>query len=231
MQRPLASLWLYAVLLCAAQAQADEFYRYRGRDGRVVYTNIDEQVPIEQRERAKLDLSRIPLNSEVGAALDRRFEQEHAELSASTYCQGLRDAAGDGFLLRLWQDFGPLLVCGGVLLGFLLFTPSALRRFGAPVWAKTLMMAIPSLAVGGVIAYTMTQTNRTIGELKERVKPCVSDTFARLKSEPDALVKRSDLVEQLKREIAAADDAYRSGEAPAERPEERVLGPAGPLDP
>jgi hypothetical protein len=231
MRRPLRSLLLCAVLFGPGQAQADELYRYVGRDGRMVYTNIGEQVPIEQRASARLDLSHIPLNSEVGAELDRRFEQEHEQLRASSYCETLRAAAGDGFLPRLWHDFGPLVLCGGVLLGFLLFTPTALRRFGAPVWAKTLMMAIPSLAVGGLVAYTMTQTNRTLVELKERVKPCAADTFAQLRAEPGALAKRSALVEQLKREIAAVESAYRSGEVRVQQPRERLIGSAGPLDP
>ena len=176
-------------------------YRYVNRQGRVVYTNIEEQVPLEQRAKGKLDLSRIELNTEIGTELDRRLEQQHAVLTKSSYCKQLRDAASEGFLSRLWNDFAPLLVCGGLLLCFLLYTPQALRRFGAPVWAKTLMMAIPSLAIAGVITFSMTHTNNAIADLKRRVQPCAQDSFARLKSEPNALLKHAQLVEYLKREV------------------------------
>lgn len=213
MQRPLPEILLCAVLAIAARAEAEDYYRYRARNGRVVYTNIDEQVPLDHRETSKLDLSRIPLNSEIGAELDRRFTQQHAELSESTYCQALRDDADDGFLKRVWEDFGPLVVCGGLLLGFLLFTPAAMRRFGAPVWAKTLMMAIPSLAIAGVITFTMTKTNKAIVELKQKVKPCTADTFAKLGQQPDALLKRSQLIEQLQHDIARAQAGGEFGQA------------------
>jgi hypothetical protein len=200
-------MWICAALLGAAPGQAQDFHRYIGRDGRAVYTNIAEQVPLEQRERSKLDLSRISLNTEIGAELNHRFAEQHAELSASSYCQTLFAAAGQNPLRHAWEEFAPLIVCGGLLLAFLLFTPSALRRFGAPVWAKTLMMAIPSLAVGGLITFTMTQTNKQLSELKQRVKPCASETFDGLAHEPDPLVQRSRLVSQLQREVAAVHGA------------------------
>jgi hypothetical protein len=250
-------LLVAALAVVAARAQAEDFYRYVDRAGRVVYTNIGEQVPLAQRESGRLDLSKIPLNSEIGAELDRRFAEKHAELSESSYCQALREAAEDGLLERVWDDFGPLVVCGGVLLGFLLYTPTAMRRFGAPVWAKTLMMAIPSLAIAGVVTFTMTQTNRAVVELKKRVKPCAADTYAKLAGEPDALVKRSQLLDQLQREVARAQaggyrgpgapylDAFDDlggpaptdgdgldGPAASEAPGQRgMLGEPGPLDP
>lgn len=207
MRRAIQSTWISAALLVSAPAQAQDFYRYVARNGRAVYTNIVEQVPLEQREHAKLDLSHISLNTEIGAELNRRFAEQHAELSASSYCRMLFDAAAQGPLRRAWEEFAPLIVCGGLLLAFLLFTPSALRRFGAPVWAKTLMMAIPSLAVGGLITFTMMQTNKALAELKRRVKPCAGETFAALAREPDALVQRSRLVSELQRQIATVHGA------------------------
>jgi hypothetical protein len=192
---------LCAALLVSANAQAEDFYKYVRRDGRVVYTNITEQVPVEQRERGKLDLSRIPLNSELGAELDRGFAAEHAELRESTYCEALLAAADVSVFERVWEDFAPLVVCGGVMLAFLLFTPYAMREFGAPVWAKTLMMAIPSLAIAGLVAFTMTRANQAIVKLKEQAKPCAAESFANLRSEPDALAKRSQMIEELRREV------------------------------
>jgi hypothetical protein len=187
-------------------------YRYVNRQGRVVYTNIEEQVPLEQRARGKLDLSRIELNTEIGTELDRRLQEQHAALSQSSYCKQLRSAASEGFWSQLWNDFAPLLICGGLLLGFLLYTPRALRRFGAPVWAKTLMMAIPSLAIAGAVTFSMTHTNKTILELKRQVEPCAEETFARLKTEPQALLKHAQLVEHLKRQVGKLGGGALPGE-------------------
>ncbi len=218
MQKLAAFALFCATVSFAANAWAEEdYYRYVRPDGRTVYTNIVEQVPIDQRERGKVDLSRIPLNSEVGAELDRGIAQEHAELRESPYCQALVAAAEVSLLERIWEDFAPLVICGGVLLAFLLFTPYALRAFGAPVWAKTLMMAIPSLAIAGLVTFTMTHTSKTIAQIKEQVKPCVAESFDKLKAEPDALAQRSHLVEQLKREIATLQVGSHPSSAAAER--------------
>jgi hypothetical protein len=201
MQKLPAPMLLCVALLVSASVRAEDFYKYVGKDGRPVYTNITEQVPIAQRERGKLDLSRISLNSELGAELDRGFAQEHAELRESAYCQALVAAADVSLLERIWQDFAPLVVCGAVMLAFVSFTPYAMREFGAPVWAKTLMMAIPSLAIAGLVAFTMNHTNKAIAKLKQQAKPCGAESFAELRSEPDALAKRSQMIEELRREV------------------------------
>jgi hypothetical protein len=111
------------------------------------------------------------------------------------------------------------VICGGVLLCFLLYTPFAIRRFGAPAWAKTLMMAIPTLAICGLMAFTMVRANKAIVGIKERVKPCMAENFDQLEAEPDALVKRSQMVGQLKREVAALQTgrARRTVFAPHDR--------------
>lgn len=211
MRALLAILILASVCLPAVFAVADpgttaqSMYRYTNKQGRVVYTNISEQVPLPQREHARMDLSRISLNTEVGTEIDRRLEEEHAQLTKSPYCTRLRAAVEAGFFPQLWEDFAPLIVCGGILLLFLFFTPAALRRFGAPVWAKVLMMAIPSLAVAGLMMFSMTYTNKTIATLKQRAKPCATETFTKLSTQQDALLQHAQLVDQLKQEIAKLD--------------------------
>jgi hypothetical protein len=177
-------------------------YRYLDSKGHAVYTNIVEQVPVRQRATAWVDLSRVSLNTEVGTEIDRRFEEQHAALTKSPYCQHLRAAANAGFFARLWEDFAPLVACGAMLLVLLLFTPTALRRFGAPVWAKVLTMAIPSLTLAGLMMFSMSYTTKTLSELKRRAKPCSSEFFVKLANREDALVQHAQLVEQLKHEIA-----------------------------
>lgn len=203
------------VLSHGADARAQDaepgqsIYRYTNKQGRVVYTNSVEQVPVAQRERGKMDLSRVTLNTEVGNEIDRHLEEEHAALIKSPYCTRLREAANVGFLERLWQDFAPLIVCGGMLLSLLLFTPAALRRFGAPQWAKVLMMAIPSLALGGLVMFSMSYTSSMIVKLKARAKPCATEAFAKLSGEANPLLEHMQIVERLKQEIAKIDQAAR----------------------
>ena len=172
-------------------------YRFRNARGRVVYTNSAEQIPVQERARAKVDLSHIELNSELGTELNRRLEERYARLTGSSRCEQLRKDASGSFLERLWEDFGPLVVCGGLLLLFVLFTPSALRRFGGPVWARTLMMAIPALAVAGLVTFSMRETGRALSELKQQAAPCDPGGFASLGSAPNAVMRRAALVRQL----------------------------------
>jgi hypothetical protein len=210
-----ALLVLAHVLSHGAEARAQDadsgqsIYRYVNKNGRVVYTNIVEQVPVAQRERGKMDLSRITLNTEVGTEIDRHLAEEHAALTKSPYCRQLREAANVGLIERLWQDFAPLITCGGILFALLLFTPAALRRFGAPEWAKVLMMAIPSLALAGLVMFSMSYTNNTIVQLKARARPCAAETFAKLSGAQNPLLEHVQLVDQLKQQIAKIEQESR----------------------
>src|SRR5204862_3380210 len=101
------------LLGCGALARAQpaagadpSFYRYRGENGRVVYTNIEEQVPLGQREDARLDLSHISLNTELGNELARRFEVRHGELTRTPFCAQARAEGSKDFLAVLWDDYG-----------------------------------------------------------------------------------------------------------------------------
>jgi len=180
-------------------------YRYKKRDGREVYTNIVDQVPEEQRATAAMDLSRVSLNSEIGRELNNKLSAEHGELAQTEYCVSLRDKAGLSFLENLWKDYAPLLVCGGLLLAFLLFTPVALTKVSAPDWARTLSMAIPSLALAGVVTFTMMKTNETIVKTRALAKPCETQTFKQLGKQDNPIGKQAGLVRQLQQQIGALD--------------------------
>lgn len=203
-------LWLgwalYAMVSGVARADGDDpgaaIYRYKNAHGRTVYTNAVEQIPVAERVHARVDLSRVELNSEVGTEIEHQFEQQHASLMESKYCRELRAAADVHFLYKLWDEFAPLIVCGGLLLLFLFFTPSALRRYGAPVWAKVLMMAIPSLTLAGFAMFSMTATNSALAQLKHRAEPCAKQAFTRLAGQPDALLQHARLIEQLQEQVA-----------------------------
>lgn len=176
-------------------------YRYRNAEGRTVYTNFEDTVPPTQRADAEVDLSHITLNTEIGSEIDARLKEQHAELIHSGYCKNLRDAANTSALQYLWDEYAPLIVCGGMLLLFIFFTPAALRRVGAPVWAKTLTMAIPALAVAGLVMFGMTQANRMVTDVKRKVSPCVEETWDRISARPQPVANHARLVQHLQQQI------------------------------
>jgi hypothetical protein len=178
-------------------------YRYRNAEGRTVFTNFEDTVPADQRAKAVVDLSHVSLNTEIGSEIDARLERQHAALMQSDYCKALRADARAGALAQLWHDYAPLIVCGGMLLLFVCFTPFALKRIGAPVWAKTLTMAIPALALAGLVMFGMTEGNRMVVELNHQVRPCVKETWDRVAEEPAAVAKHARLVQELQSRIQA----------------------------
>jgi len=184
-------------------------YRYVNAGGRTVYTNVLEQVPMQQRSTALVDLRRVQLNTEVGSELQRHLAEEYGALQGSPYCQTLLAGAQQGFFAKLWEDYAPLLACGAGLLLLLVCSPWAMRRFGAPAWANVLGTALPAFALSGLIMFSMTSTNKLMLELKQRAKPCESETFTKLGGEGDAIRKQSALVDQLKREMASLDKESR----------------------
>jgi hypothetical protein len=180
-------------------------YRYKRPDGREVYTNILDQVPEDQRANAAMDLSRVSLNSELGQELEQKLGEQHGALVKTEYCASAREQATQGFLESLWKEYAPLLVCGGVLFLFLIFTPVALKRMSAPDWARTLTMAIPSLALAGVVSFSMMKTNEAIVKLRAAAKPCQTQTFHDLAREPNPIGKQAALVKRLRQHIDALD--------------------------
>jgi hypothetical protein len=208
----------------AVEDDGQQIYLYRDESGRQVYTNIVEQVPLEQREEARVDLSHISLNTELGNEIARQLKIQHAALVDSSYCKELREAAEAGFWSTLWHEFAPLVICGGVLLLFLLFTPAAMKRFGAPVWAKTLTMAIPFLALSGLAMFSMTHTNRAISDFKRKADPCTEDGLERVASRSeDPVQAQARLVHGLKRR--ASRHALQRGVPPPGSVEPEDPGP------
>lgn len=191
-------------VLAAAQHQGassapdpmSSIYRYQARDGRTVYTNVLEQVPLAQRADAEVDLSRISLNSELGTELERSLKQAHARLSAGEYCEGLR-AEADAPWESMWRDEAPLVICGAALLLFLLITPTMLRKFGAAIWMRTLMTAASWLTIAGLTMFGSMRAARTASSLKDQLKPCETSTWDALAKQDKGLSKHVDLVRDL----------------------------------
>jgi hypothetical protein len=207
----LCSLALTARSAHAQDGDGAAIYRYVDTKGRVVYTNAAEQLPLDKRESARVDLSRVSLNTEVGAEMNRRLEQQHAALTQTSYCKRLIESANAGALERAWDNDPISVLCAGGVLLLLLFSPSMLRRVDAPTWAKTLMFAIPLLAVVGVISFMISHAERTLAAVKSRAEPCMHETFARLSGDKDSLLRRSQLVEQLQQEVSRLEAIGKEG--------------------
>ncbi len=159
-------------------------YRYRNKRGRTVFTNIPDQVPADQREHAKVDLSHITLNPQIGAELDASMQQEFEHLSASPECREIKQQASH-WLQPIWDDYGHLIVLGGILLALLMATPYALRRVEAPVWARTLTKSIMLIGFVGVFMHTTVRAGKTYDAMKKAAAPCQRETWTTLAKAPD----------------------------------------------
>jgi hypothetical protein len=187
-----------------APAPPQQIYKYIGKNGRVVYTNILDEVPPDQRKGGEVDLSKVALNTSVGNDLNKRLTQEHEKLAASPYCQELKQAAAKNEYEQLWDDHAVGIVCGGTIVFLLLITPTMLRKVHPPEWARVLTKAIPMLLIVGGAMYGMQIANKKAMAVRQQLKPCLKETFDGLNGSPDAATERMGLIEKLKHDIEAA---------------------------
>jgi hypothetical protein len=210
-------LWASPLATCAqvfaqsAEAVASEplprIYRFRSPSGRDVFTNVLEQVPSDQRDHAELDLTRVSLNTQIGAELDAKLKAQHAKLIDTPYCDTLRAEAAQPWQV-IWRDDAPLLIFGSMLLIFVLITPSMLERFGAAIWMRTLSMAISWLTLAGLMTYGTMRASHTASQLRDLARPCEPSTWQAIATEDQALKKHFDLVSQLQRQTAIVEQIH-----------------------
>ena len=184
-------------------------YRYVDSRGHAVYTNIEEQVPLDQRIAARMDLSRVSLNSEIAGELDRRLHEEHTALTKSPYCRELRKAADTDLVSSVWNNYPSLVMCAAAMLAFIFYSPIAIKRFGGQVWARTLSMAIPALAITGLISFSITETNKSLSRLKQQAAPCSEAAFTELSAAVNPVAKHAQLIAQLKQQMDAINAEAR----------------------
>jgi len=211
----LLAFWLLGssglLVLVRAQPQPEaqapqQIYKYRTKDGRVVFTNILDEVPVEQRAAGKVDLSHVELNTSIGNELNQRLTQEHAQLAESPYCQELKELAQKSELEQLWDEYAVLIVCGGMIAVLILITPMMMTKVHPPEWARVLSKAVPMLLLVGGAMYGMQTANRKAMEVRKQVKPCLAETFAGLGSSDNPEGERLSLIAGLKRDIEAAQE-------------------------
>ena len=210
-ETPLQALWRWfgdepAPIPSGALASSPtSLYRYRNREGRVVFTNLAASVPTDQQRDAALDLQHVSMNSQLGIELDRELKTQYDLLAAAPFCQGVRAALQEPLWQRAWNERRPLLVCGLAIVAFIALTPWVVRRVGGAPWARTLSYAIPILAFVGISATLLMQTGRSLSELRSRAQPCEKDAWARAGQGDQPLIQHNQLVQALRTETAALE--------------------------
>jgi hypothetical protein len=152
-------------------------YRYQGPNGLPVFTNVASSVPPDQRAKARVDLRDVPLNSELGNALNAKLEERFESLRASEACAQLRSEAELSWWQRAWRDQRVAVVCGAALLVLLLLTPwMHSRGWGGP-WARVLWTAVPLLGFVALSASMLMKASGTLGSLAPRAARCEPKAF------------------------------------------------------
>jgi hypothetical protein len=192
-----------------AQNSEPALYKYRARSGRTTYTNLVENVPVAQRAAAKVDLSRVSLNTKLGADLDQQLKLQYDKLRESAFCRSIETAIQEPFWRRAWGEHAPLVVCGGAILVFLLITPWMVRRVGGAPWARALSLAIPVLGFAGLMAFVLMKSGRSLSQLRERAAPCDPASWEASTARSDqGLVEHMQLLNALKTETKALEQIH-----------------------
>jgi hypothetical protein len=191
-----------------ARSPEPQLYQYRGRNGRITYTNIADSVPLAQRSAAKLDLKHVPLNSELGMALDQQLKAQYDRLRESSFCKAVESAVNEPFWRRVWREQGPLVACGAAILVFLLITPWMVRKVGGAPWARALSMAIPVLGFAGVMGFILVKSGNSLSQLRDKAAPCDPTSWVAAGQGETALVQRLNLVRALKTETDTLEQIH-----------------------
>ncbi|HET8934190.1 MAG TPA: hypothetical protein VFN67_12145 [Polyangiales bacterium] len=168
--------WLSGGLQPTQQEQP-ALYRYRGPRGRFVYTNLAASVPPDQRAQAHVDLSDVPLNSELGTALNQKLQERFDALRSGEACQQARAEAELPWWQRTWRDQRVAVCCGGVMLLLLLLTPFMHARGWGGAWARVLWTAGPMLGVVAVSASMLMKASGSLGALTAHAQHCEPGAF------------------------------------------------------
>jgi hypothetical protein len=189
-------------------AQEPALYGYRRANGRQVYTNLASSIPPEQRAQARVDLGHVPLNSELGNALNEKLQERFAALSGAEACAKLRSEAELSWWQRTWRDQRIVVVCAGALLLLLLFTPWMHARGWGSQWARVLWTAVPLLGFVALSASLLIKGSATLSGLQPRAQRCEPKAFETAPGLPQrfslvsALEAEQQALAQIEREAA-----------------------------
>jgi hypothetical protein len=169
-------LVVVGVLVFAGLAQAQSapvFYSYSADSGRTVYVNRFSMVPPEKRSEARaVDLSQVSLNQDLAEELADAVEDELRYLKDSDPCMEARKEEGAGAWRHIWRRHGPWLLASAGAILLVLMTPWMVRRTPPGVWSRSLMVALPALAMTALVALSATRATDTLEAVEELTKLC-----------------------------------------------------------
>jgi len=160
-----------------SSAQEPALYRVRGARGQQVFTNIAANVPPEQRAEARVDLSHVPLNSELGSALNQKLHERFEALRSAQACSELRSETELPFWQRAWRDHRIAVVCALILLFLLLCSPYMHSRGWGGQWARVLWTGVPLLGFVGLSGSVLMKANASLSDLTPRAERCQPAAF------------------------------------------------------
>jgi hypothetical protein len=161
----------------SAEAGAqDRVIRRTDRDGRVVYTNIDDVsvggVPVQSLalpELIKLDLTDVP--RDMLPKIHERITQVHHDVQTGEQCEGIRSAARGSARARLLHDHRRELFTA---LGLLVFAWVA--TWGWPGRTMRILMGLPPLAGALLLGSAALQRSGATSEaLYAGLRACSAD--------------------------------------------------------
>lgn len=165
-----AVLWLGGI----AYAQSSPvFYSYTADSGRTVYVNRFSMVPPGKRSSARaVDLSRISLNEELAEDLADAVEDELRYLKESDPCIEARREDSAGAWRHVWRRHGPWLMASFAAFLLLVMSPWMIRRTPPGVWSRFLMVALPALAMTGLVAVSAMRASSSLEAVQELTLLC-----------------------------------------------------------
>lgn len=157
-----------------AHGQDSGVYRYRDRDGREVYTNLENQAS-HGHELTAVDLpplSSIDFRSQTPEQLrrlDAQVRDSHSALQAGDHCDAIRKASRVPLRARIWGDHGLKIGVAAALLGFaiLLGYSAAHRRR-----LSSLFPLVPFAGFAFLIYATVRDTRATFQTLTVGLRAC-----------------------------------------------------------
>jgi len=157
----------------ALAQDAPVFYSYKGDSGRTVYVNRFSMVPPEKRSEARaVDLSKVELHEELAEQLADAVEEELLYLKDSDPCNEARGEESAGAWKHVWRRHGPWLLASTAAVMLVLMTPWMVARTPPGVWSRSLMIALPALALTALMAVSATRVTASLQAVQQLVKLC-----------------------------------------------------------
>jgi hypothetical protein len=192
-----------AFALGAASAGADDkVYERKGREGRKIYTNIDnvsvddrplDEVPLPAL--ARMDFTRVPA-AEL-SKVDRRVEQAHQAVQEGGQCGGIRAASRVPLRSWLWQDHQRELITAAALFVFSLIVGFAWR--GAVM--RTLMPIAPFAGSVFLLYVATARAQEGMDDLHKGLRACSAELPEARPTEAVVVQDRLNLALEFKQSI------------------------------